>query len=108
MSNVQEVTAATFASEVLEAELPALVDMWATWCAPCRMLGPEVEKLAAEQEGRLKVTKLDVQQDAEVAARYGVTSIPTMLLFVNGELKERLTGYMPAARIAERLGDYLA
>ena len=107
MSHVQEVTADNFATEVLEAALPTLVDLWAEWCAPCRMLGPEVEVVARQEQGRLKVTKLDVQRDAQVAARYGVTSIPTLLLFVNGEIRERLTGYMPAARIVERLSSYL-
>ncbi|NLD73641.1 MAG: thioredoxin [Chloroflexi bacterium] len=108
MSDVTAVSQDTFAEEVLQAELPTLVDLWAEWCAPCRMLSPVVENLAREQAGRLKVTKLDVQEHAALAAEYGVTTIPTLLLFVNGEVKERITGYMPEARIMEKLGRHLA
>ena len=108
MSDVTAVTQDTFAAEVLQAELQTLVDLWAEWCAPCRMLAPVVENLAREQAGRLKVAKLDVQENAALAAQYGVTTIPTLLLFVNGEVKERIVGYMPEQRIMERLSAYLA
>ncbi len=108
MSDIVTVTADNFSDEVLHAALPTLVDLSAAWCAPCRMLAPEVEKLASQTEGLLKVAKLDVQQDAAIAAQYGVSSIPTMLLFANGELVERLGGYMPAARILEKIRAHLA
>jgi thioredoxin 1 len=107
MAEIIDVTAATFQHEVLDAPLPTLVDLWAEWCAPCRMMTPIVESLAASQEGRLKVVKLDVQEHAELAARYGVTNLPSLLLFVGGELKERIAGYMPEAKIVDRLSSYL-
>jgi thioredoxin 1 len=107
MAEVIDVTAASFEQEVLRAPLPTLVDLWAEWCAPCKMMSPIVESLALAQEGRLKVTKLDVQEHAEVAARYGVTNLPTLLLFVGGELKERIAGYIPEAKIVDRLSSYL-
>lgn len=107
MANVTDITEATFEREVLQAELPTLVDLWAEWCAPCRMMSPIIDELADAQAGKLKVAKLDVQENADLAARYGVTSIPTLLLFVGGELKERLTGYMPRPKILERLAPYI-
>jgi len=107
MPMVTIVTGADFASEVLQSSVPTLVDVWAAWCAPCKMLEPEVAKVAEQTEGRVKVAKLDVAQDAALAAQYGVTSIPALLLFVNGEIVERLAGYMPAARIMDKLERHL-
>ncbi len=90
-----EVTDATFESEVLQATLPTLVDFWATWCAPCRMVAPIVEEIAQEQSGRMKVAKLDVDSNMSTAVRYGVTSIPTLILFKEGKEVKRLIGYRP-------------
>jgi len=86
-------------AEVLGAEGPVLVDLWAEWCGPCRMVGPIVEEIAAEREGVLKVLKLNVDEEPQVAMRYGVSSIPTLLLFEGGEERGRVIGAMPKARL---------
>jgi thioredoxin 1 len=107
MVQLQEVTDTTFAQEVLQAEIPTLVDFWATWCAPCRALGPILEKLAEEQAGKLKVVKCDVQANPDTPAHYGVMNMPTMLLFVGGEMRESLSGAMPLPRILKQIQAYL-
>ncbi len=84
-----------FESEVLKATGPVFVDFWATWCGPCRMVAPHVEKLSEEFAGRLKVCKLDVDEAPEVAASYGVSSIPTLAVFKNGEIVNRRMGASP-------------
>lgn len=90
-----EVTDATFESEVLQASRPTLVDFWAVWCPPCRMIAPVVEEIAQEQTGYLNVAKLDVDNNGQTAARYGVTSIPTLILFKGGQEVARFIGYRP-------------
>ena len=87
------VTKENFEQEVLKADLPVLVDFWATWCGPCKMLGPELEKLAQEQEGKLIVAKVNVDEEEELAAQFGVMSIPTMIVFKNGEKKGQRVGF---------------
>lgn len=89
------VSDATFEREVLQSELPVLVDLWAPWCAPCRMIAPVVEKLAAEYAGRLKVVKLNVDENPQVSLRYQVQGIPTLLIFHNGKVADRLVGAAP-------------
>jgi len=96
-------TDASFDAEVLKSTLPTLTDFWAAWCGPCKMIAPILDQLAAEYEGKLKVTKLDVDQNPTVASRFGVMSIPTLILFKNGEAVERLVGYMPKDKLVERL-----
>lgn len=107
MTHLAAVTDADFDREVLQAELPTLVDFWAEWCAPCRTMAPLLEKLAEEQAGALKIVKLDAQANPDTAARYGVMNLPTLILFVAGEPRERLAGFMPVKKIMERVAAYL-
>ncbi len=94
---------ATFERLLEEAQVPVLVDFWAAWCGPCRMVAPELEKLAREKAGKLLVAKVDTEALPQVAARFGIRGIPTMVLFEGGAERERLTGAMPAAAIAAQL-----
>lgn len=96
-----------FDTEVLKAQQPVLVDFWAEWCAPCRMIAPIVEQLASEYEGKLKVVKVDVDANNGVANKYGIMSIPTLGIFRNGQLVERLVGYMPKPELKRRLDKVL-
>jgi thioredoxin len=99
-----EVTDATFAEQVLRAgPQPVLVDFWAEWCPPCRRLAPTIDRLAAEAGSRYRVAKLDVQQSPRTAERYGVQSIPTLLIFKNGAVVEQLLGPRPKEELAARL-----
>ena len=95
--------AENFDKEVLHSELPVLVDFFATWCGPCRMLAPIIEELAEEQEGKVKVCKLNVDDASGIAARYGISSIPTLILFRNGEIAASSLGFKPKAEIEELL-----
>lgn len=98
------VTDENFEQEVIQAEGKVLVDMWAPWCGPCRMLAPVVEEIAEEYEGSLKVCKLDVDENPETAARYGVMSIPTLLVFENGQVVNKLIGFRPKRDIIAEIG----
>ena len=97
------VTDATFAAEVERSPLPVLLDMWAPWCAPCRMIAPVIEELAAEMAGRVRVAKLNVDENPATAARFGVQSIPTLLVLKGGRELDRLVGLQPKAAIVQRL-----
>ncbi len=103
MGSVAEITDDNFASEVLESAEPVLVDFWAPWCGPCRQLTPIVEELAAENEGSIKVAKVNVDDSTETAQKYGISSIPTLLLFKNGDVQERVVGVKPKAKLQEIL-----
>lgn len=102
-----EITDANFDTEVLKSELPVLIDFWAAWCGPCRMIHPIVEELADEYDGKLKVGKLDVDVNQQTAIRYGVRSIPTVLLIFNGEVKETVIGAVPKAMFVEKISPYV-
>ena len=98
-----DITDNTFDSEVLSAAGPVLVDCWAPWCGPCRMVGPVLERLASEYKGRVKIAKLNVDENPRIASRYGIRSIPTMLLFNRGELVNSMVGALPKEEIERRL-----
>ena len=97
------VTDATFEEEVEKSSLPVLVDFWASWCGPCRMLGPIIDEIAEEQAGSVKVAKLNVDENSKTAAKFSIMSIPTMLMFKDGEAVDRLVGVQPKATIVEHL-----
>jgi len=97
-------TADNFKTEVLESEIPVLVDFWASWCGPCKMLGPVISELAEEYEGKVKVGKVNVDDEEDLAMEYGVQSIPTVLLFKGGEVVEQSLGFKPKAAFKDMLG----
>ncbi len=96
-------TDANFKSEVLQSAVPVLVDFWAEWCGPCRMLSPVVEKVAKDYSGKLKVGKLNVDDNPEVPSQYGIQGIPTLLVFKNGELVQRMVGFQSEDKIKSEL-----
>ena len=103
MGKALEFTDANFQQDVLQSDKPVLVDCWAVWCGPCRMVAPIVEELAGEYEGRAKVGKLDVDGNNATAARYGIRSIPTLLFFKGGKLADQIIGAVPRKAIVEKL-----
>ena len=106
MAKPPAITDATFESEI-EGEVPVLVDFWATWCGPCRLIAPVLEELAEDYDGQLKIVKMDVDQNPNVPMSHGVQSIPTLILFKEGEPVERLIGYMPKERLVSKLQPHL-
>ncbi|GAB6164036.1 thioredoxin TrxA [Thermostilla marina] len=108
MGKALELTADTFDSEVLQYDGVALVDFWATWCGPCRMIAPVIEQLAAEYEGKAKICKVDVDQSPNLAGKYGVSSIPTLLIFKNGQVVNQFLGVQDKSRLAEAIDAALA
>jgi thioredoxin 1 len=105
---VTEVTDSNFQSEVIESEVPVLVDFWAPWCGPCRMVAPVVEEIAQERDGRLKVVKLNIDENQQTAAQYGVMSIPTLILFRHGEVTKTVIGAYPKRKLEAELEPALA
>ncbi|OUC07572.1 thioredoxin, partial [Litorilinea aerophila] len=102
-----EVTDSTFEEMVIKAQQPVLVDFWAEWCGPCKMIAPVLEDLAKELEGKLTIGKLDVDENQSTAMAYGVFSIPTLLLFKDGEPVERIVGFQPKPQLLSRLEPHL-
>ncbi|HXH51649.1 MAG TPA: thioredoxin [Terriglobia bacterium] len=101
--NILEFSDQNFEQEVLKSDKPVLVDFWAEWCAPCRMIAPAVEEIAGEYAGRAKVGKLNVDENGSVTSRYNIRSIPTLLIFKNGEIKDQLVGTTSKANLAKLL-----
>ena len=95
MSSVQEITDKNFEVEVVNSDLPVLIDFWAPWCAPCRAIAPVVDELAKEYDGKLKVVKMNVDDNPLTPSKYGVRSIPNLLLIKNGQVKEQIIGAQP-------------
>lgn len=100
---VVNVTDATFEVEVLKADKPTLIDFWASWCAPCKAIAPIVDELAAEYEGKVKVTKMNVDENPSTPSKYGVRGIPTLLLFKDGKVVEQKVGAVPKSQLVEML-----
>ncbi|HVE85027.1 MAG TPA: thioredoxin [Myxococcales bacterium] len=98
-ANVKEIGDGDFKSEVLESQEPVLVDFWATWCAPCRAIAPAVEELATQYKGRLKVAKMNIDDNQDTPQQYGIRSIPTLLVFKGGQVVEQIVGAVPKARL---------
>ena len=107
MSDLLQVTDQNFSSEVLEAKEPVLVDFWAEWCGPCRAIAPIVEEIAKDYDGRLKVAKLNVDDNPQTAQNYRVMSIPTLLLFKEGKIVDQMIGAVPKERLTSFLDKHL-
>jgi thioredoxin 1 len=103
-----ELTDSNFEQLVLKSDKPVMVDFWAEWCGPCRMVGPVVEELGKEYDGKAVVGKLNVDENAQVSMKYGIRSIPTILFFKNGQLVDRSVGAVPKAQLASKLQAQLA
>jgi thioredoxin 1 len=101
--NVAEFTDANFEAEVLQSSTPVLVDFWAPWCGPCRMLAPSIEQLSTEYAGKVKIGKLNTDDNGDVAAKFGIRSIPTLLIFKDGQVVNQLVGALPKDKIAEQI-----
>jgi thioredoxin 1 len=107
MGKVLSVDRQTFQTEVMNASIPVLVDFWAPWCGPCRMVAPVMEELAAELTDKLKVVKINVDENADLASQYNVMSIPSIMLFKNGQVVEQMMGFMPKGTIATKIQGHL-
>jgi len=107
MADLMQVTDADFGREIEQHDGLAMVDFWATWCGPCRIIAPHVEQLATEYNGKVKVVKLDVDQSPQTPARFGVRSIPSVLFFKDGKLVDSVVGAVPKGQLAERIEKHL-
>jgi thioredoxin 1 len=104
---MQELTSQNFATEVLQSDLPVLVDFWAPWCGPCKALTPTVEKIAVELEGKVKVMKCNIDQAQDIAGKYSIMSIPTLLVFHKGEVVSQLVGLVQKDKILDKLKAFI-
>jgi thioredoxin 1 len=98
-----EITDANFQTEVLNSDKPVLIDFWAVWCGPCKMVAPVVEEIAKEYDGKLKVGKVDVDNNPEVSMQFGIRSIPTLMVFKGGKVVEQIIGAVPKRNVVEKL-----
>lgn len=107
MAKPIHITDESFEQDVIKSDKPVLIDFWATWCAPCRLLAPVIDQLADEYDGRVVVAKMDVDNNPETAMNFGIRSIPAVLIFKNGELIDNIVGNVPKAKLVERLNAVL-
>ena len=107
MSKPVDVTDSTFDDEVINADTPVLVDFWAAWCGPCRVVGPILEEIATEKDGKLKIAKVNIDENNQMAAQLGISSIPTMIRYKNGQPVEKIVGAYPKPRILEKVEPHL-
>ncbi|GAB1372935.1 thioredoxin [Candidatus Kapaibacterium sp.] len=107
MAKPHHLTDAEFQSVVIESQIPVVIDFWAAWCGPCRMIAPIIDEMANEFEGKALITKIDVDNNPGVASKYGIRSIPTVLIFKNGEVVDQIIGAVPKSQIVERLQAHL-
>jgi thioredoxin 1 len=107
MAEIIQVSDSSFSQEVLNSEIPVLVDFWAVWCGPCKMIDPETEKLSVEKDGVLKIVKLNVDENRDTAIKFGISSIPTLLLFKDGKVVKKLVGAMSKDRILNEISSFI-
>ena len=105
MADIQQVSDSSFDGDVLKAAVPVLIDFWAPWCGPCRAIAPIVEELASEYDGKLKIVKMNVDDNPQTPAEYGVRGIPNLILFKGGEVKQQIVGAVPKAQLVKAIDD---
>jgi len=105
MADMQQVSDSSFDGDVLKADVPVLIDFWAPWCGPCRAIAPIVEELASEYDGKLKIVKMNVDDNPQTPAQYGVRGIPNLILFKGGEVKQQIVGAVPKAHLVKAIDD---
>ena len=108
MAKVSDISDASFDQEVLKADLPVLIDFWAPWCGPCKAISPVVEELAGQYEGRLKVVKMNVDDNPQTPSRYGVRGIPNLILFKGGQVADQIVGAVPKGHLVRAIDNALA